>query len=85
MKNKTKQSGFPTRSDTHQFLQSQKKARSLKLWIKLEDELYYPCGVNKGTDQLCNCWFSHAVVHMLIAYLSAFEEGYCCYMYSSQK
>ena len=30
-------SGFPNRSDTHQPVQSQKAARSLKFWIEEED------------------------------------------------
>ena len=44
----------PTRSDTNRPAQSQKKARSLKLRIKVEEELYYPCSENKGADQLCS-------------------------------
>ena len=46
------QFGFPTRSDTNQTVQSQNKARSLKLWIQVEEELCYPCDENKGADQL---------------------------------
>ena len=42
---------FPNRSDTNQAVQSQKQARSLKLWIYEEEELYYPCSENKGADQ----------------------------------
>ena len=45
-------SGFPTRSDTNQPVQSQKQARGLKFWLYVEDELYYPNSENKGTDQL---------------------------------
>ena len=33
-------------------VQSQKIARSLKLWMKEEEGWYYPCIVNKGADQL---------------------------------
>ena len=33
-------------------IQSQKQARSLKLWIYVQEGLYYPCSENKGTDQL---------------------------------
>ena len=33
----------PTRSDTNQAVQSQKQARSLKFWVYVEEELYYPC------------------------------------------
>ena len=43
---------FPKRSDTNQPVQSQKQARSLKVWIKKVEELYYPCSENKGADQL---------------------------------
>ena len=43
---------FPNRSDTNQAVQSQKRAKSLKLWIQVEEELYYPCSENKGADQL---------------------------------
>ena len=43
---------FPNRSDTNQPVQSQKRARSLKFRIKVEEDLYYPSSENKGTDQL---------------------------------
>ena len=48
--------GFQTRSDTNQPVQSQKKARILKFWIEVEEELYYPTcsNKNKGPDQLCS-------------------------------
>ena len=49
---KTQQFGFPTRSDTNWPVRSQKKARSLKLCIKVGEELYYPCSENKGANQL---------------------------------
>ena len=49
---KNKQSGFPTSSDTNQPVQSQKKARSLRFWIKERDGLYCLCSENKGTYQL---------------------------------
>ena len=44
----------PTRCDTNQAVQSQQNARSLKLLILVEEGLYYPCGENKGADQLCS-------------------------------
>ena len=55
---------FPTRSYTNQALQPQKKAKSLKRWIKVEEDMYYPCGDNKGAYQLCSYYtaaslFSH--------------------------
>ena len=43
---------FPNRSDTNQAAQSQKRARILKFWILVEEELYYPSSENKGADQL---------------------------------
>ena len=45
-------SGFPTRSDTNRPVQAQKRARSLKFRISVEEELYYPSSENKGADQL---------------------------------
>ena len=42
---------FLNRYDTNQAVQAQ-MARSWKFWIKEEEELYYPCSENKGTDQL---------------------------------
>ena len=70
---------FPTRSDTNQPVQSQKRARSLKFRITVEEELYYPSSENNGTDQLrsyceadlrfvfaySDCWFSHVAAHVL--------------------
>ena len=43
---------FSNRSDTNRSVQAQKRARSLKFRIKVEEELYYPSSENKGTDQL---------------------------------
>ena len=43
---------FPTRFDTNRPIQSQKRSRSLKFRIKVEEELYYPSSENKGADQL---------------------------------
>ena len=43
---------FPKGSDTNLAVQSQKQARSLKFRIKEEEEVYYPCSENKGSDQL---------------------------------
>ena len=43
---------FPNRSDTNRPVQAQKRARSLKFRIKVEEELYYPSSENKGADQL---------------------------------
>ena len=44
---------FPNRSDTNRPVQAQKRARSLKFRIKVEEEFYYPSSENKGADQLC--------------------------------
>ena len=43
---------FPNRSDTNRPVQSQKRARSLKFWSEVGEELYYPSSENKGADQL---------------------------------
>ena len=44
---------FPNRFDTNGAVQAQKTARSLKVRIKEEEELYFPSSENKGADQLC--------------------------------
>ena len=41
---------FPNRSDRP--VQAQKRPRSLKFWIKVEEESFYPSSENKGADQL---------------------------------
>ena len=43
---------FPNRSDTNRPVQAQKRARSVKFRIEVEEELYYPSSENKGADQL---------------------------------
>ena len=43
---------FPNRSDTNRPVQAQKRARSLKFRIQVEEELYYPSRENKGDGQL---------------------------------
>ena len=43
---------FPNRSDTNRPVQAQKRARSLKFWSLVEEELCYPNSENKGADQL---------------------------------
>ena len=40
------------RSNINRPVQAQKRARSLKFWIKVEEGLYYPFSENKGADQL---------------------------------
>ena len=47
-------SASPTRFYTIRHVQSQKKARSLKLRILEEEKLYYPSSEIKGADQLCS-------------------------------
>ena len=60
-----------TRPDTNQPVQLQERARSLKCWIKIEEELYCPCSENKGANQLICAFvffrFAHDVVHLLCA------------------
>ena len=43
---------FPNRSDTNRPVQAQKRARSLKFRIEVDEELYYPSSENKDADQL---------------------------------
>ena len=67
----------PNRSDTKQAVQSQKQAGSLKFRTLEEENVYYPCGENKGADQVtaklicvfvfayAECWFSHEAADIL--------------------
>ena len=66
---------FPKGSDTNQAVQSQRQARSLKFWIKEEEEVYYLCSENKGADGYreadlrliyADCWFSHREAQILL-------------------
>ena len=43
---------FPTWSDTNQAVQLQKMARGLRFSDLKVEGLYYPCGENRGADQL---------------------------------
>ena len=43
---------FPNSSNTNRPVQAQKRARSSKFRIQVEEELYYPSSENKGADQL---------------------------------
>ena len=52
MARENRYSGFPTTSDTNQPLKSQEKARILKFLVYVEEELYYLCSKNEGTNQL---------------------------------
>ena len=69
---------FPNSSDTNRPVHAQKAARSLKFWISVEEEFYYPSSENKGADReadtaklICafvflyaDCWFSHEAAHL---------------------
>ena len=65
---------FRNRSNTNQAAQSQKQAKSLKIWINEEEEVYYPCSENKGADQLicvfvfayADCRFSHEAAQICL-------------------
>ena len=39
---------------TNRPIHPKKKATIMKFWVSGEEEPYYPCSENKGTDQLCN-------------------------------
>ena len=48
----TKPMLFLNRSYTNHPIQAQKMARRWKFWMYKDEELYYTCSENKGTDQL---------------------------------
>ena len=54
MTRENRSSGFLTRCNTNQPVQSQEQARGMKFWLLVEEELYYPDSENKGADQLCS-------------------------------
>ena len=51
-------------SDINRPVQSQKKVRILKFWVKVEKKLYYPSSENKGTDLLCKYMYCEADLHL---------------------
>ena len=53
-KRESRSSGFPTRTDTHLPVQSQKEVRILKFWIEVEEKLYNMSSKHKGKYQLCS-------------------------------
>ena len=65
----------PTRTDSNSDMQSQKQARILKFWIQEEEELYYLCSENKGTDQLR--WSAPLFLHMQIVVFSCGGSFFC--------
>ena len=83
---------FPNRSDTNRPVQAQKRARSLKYRIYVEEELYYPSSENKGADQLrgyaklicvfvfayADCWFSHGAAQISGAYFKLLSNRIVC-------
>ena len=79
---------FPNRSDTNRPVQAQKRARSLKFRILVEEELYYPSGENKGADQLRG--YSEADLHLcfrlcrLLVFSRGGSFGYSLSLNSSQ-
>ena len=72
---------FLTSCDTNRPVQAQKRARSLKFWIKVEEELYYPSTKTKAlisfpvtAKLICvfvfayaDCWFSHGAAQFWYA------------------
>ena len=72
MSRDTRETVFRPGQTTNWALQSQKKARSLKVWILVEEGLYYPCSENNVADTMCSyCTadmanlFSHNVAHVI--------------------
>ena len=76
---------FPTRSDINQPVQSQKRARSLKFRIKVEEELYYLSSENKGADQLRGYREADRRLCFRICRLLVFSHGgsNTCVLYSN--
>ena len=70
---------FPNRSDTNRPVQAQKKARSLKFRLYVEEELYYPSSENKGADQLCGYCEADLRLCFRLCRLLVFPRGgsYC--------
>ena len=66
---------FPNRSDTNRTVQAQKRARSLKFRIYVEEELYYPSSENKGADQLCSYCEADLCLCFRPCRLSVFPRG----------
>ena len=64
------QTWFPNTSDTNRPAQAQKRARSLKFRILVEEALHYLSSENKGADQLCG--YREADVRFVFAYADCF-------------
>ena len=73
---------FPNRSDTNRPVQSQKRARSLKFWSKVEEELYYPSSEKKGADQLRGYREADLRLCFRLCRLLVFPWGGSHYIYS---
>ena len=59
---------FSNISNTKKVAQAQKMARSLKIWIQIEEQYCYPCSENKGSNQNRSlCWFSHDKVDLVFS------------------
>ena len=84
-----------TRSDTNQAVQSQKQARSLKFWIKEEEEFYCPCSektkalisfavtaklIRAFVFAYASCWFSHAAAQILDFFETLHNSSYTSFI-----
>ena len=65
---------FPNRSDTNRPVHAQKRARSLKFRIQVDEELYYPSSEKKKAlisfafvFAYANCWFYHEAAQMWVS------------------
>ena len=72
---------FPNWSDINRPVQAQKRARSLKFRIYVEEELYYPSSENKGADQLrgyreADLRLCFRLCRLLIC--AAMKRPFCC-------
>ena len=84
---------FPTRSDTNQAVQLQKRA-GLKFRISKVEGLYYLCSENKGADQLrvtakligvfvfayVKCWFSHDAANLALFAILEIQNSVCIFL-----
>ena len=55
-------------SDPNLLVQSRKQAISLKFWMQVKKEFYYPYRENKGADQLCSSVTAQLIYTLVLAY-----------------
>ena len=79
-------SGFLTRSYTNRSVQSQKQTRTSTFRILEEEELYYLCSENKGSDQLRNYYEADLCLgfrigkNLFVSSPARSAQSYCCHL-----